>query len=69
MSIDEQIPTFLAISEAFFRMAGSASPAKHGWLSAEPLLSVRMPCCGFRVDDASRMERTASDDTPAAQRA
>ncbi|WP_114812299.1 hypothetical protein [Paraburkholderia kururiensis] len=69
MSIDEQIPAFLAISEAFLRAADSALPAKHAWLTAGPFPEVRMPCCGLRVDDASRPTRTGSDDTFAAQRA
>jgi hypothetical protein len=68
MSIDEQIPMFLAISEAFLRAAGSALPARHAWLAAGPFPEVRMPCCGLRAHDANRATRTESDDTFAARR-
>ncbi|WP_027210785.1 hypothetical protein [Burkholderia sp. WSM2232] len=68
MSIDDQIPTFLAISEAFLREAGSALPAKHAWLAAGPFQDMRMPCCGLRVHEATRATRTGNDDTFATPR-
>jgi hypothetical protein len=69
MSIDEQVPAFLAVSEAFFRAAGSASPARSSWLAAGPLGSVPLPRGGLCADDAGRAGCAQSDEALATQRA
>ena len=68
MSIDDQIPTFLAISEAFLRAAGSVLPAQLAWPAAGPSEDIGMPCCGLRAHDINQATRTGSDDTFAAPR-